>query len=108
MSTQGTHFKGPLTVKQAQSLTGPGVINTSDGRTLITTTGADAYTLADAPTEGQEKTIIMVGFVGIATITPANLLGFTTIALDAVGDSVQLIFTNGSWAVAGGNAATLA
>lgn len=108
MSTQGTHFKGPLSLKSNQSISGPGALNTEYSNVLITTTGADAFTLADAPTNGQEIYILMVVDGGDATITPANLRGGTTITLDAVGDAVTLVFIDGSWSVKGGNGAAIA
>ena len=44
----------------------------------------------------------------IATITPTNLDGGTTITLNAVGDTVLLIFNDGAWQVIGGNGAVVA
>lgn len=102
-----THFSAPLALTSRQDISGPGAVNVTSQTTAITTTGADAFTLADG-TEGQTKFIYMVVDGGNATITPTNLLGFATITFDNVGDSVILIFSNGSWAVLGGNAAALA
>lgn len=102
-----THFSAPIAFTSVQNISGPGAIDVTSAKTLVTTTGADAFTLADG-TEGQMKQIIMVAFGGIGTVTPSNLLGFSTIAFDAVGDSVNLMFTGGNWCVIGGNAATLA
>ncbi|MBT5188128.1 MAG: hypothetical protein HOM01_15070, partial [Kordiimonadaceae bacterium] len=42
----------------AQSLSGPGAANVTDKTTLVTTTGADAVTLADGVYVGQKKIII--------------------------------------------------
>lgn len=98
-TTEGLVFADPT---NAQSLTGPGAINITQPITLITTTGADAYTLA-AGTAGQYKNIAMIGDGGDATITPTGLIGGTTITFDAVGDTVQLFATGAGWLVVGGN-----
>lgn len=85
-----------------QAISGAGAINVTTKRTDITTTAADAYTLANG-TAGQIKKIVMVVDGGDATITPTTLLGFTTITLSAVGESVVLQYGTGGWAIIGGN-----
>jgi len=102
-----SHFSGPLVVTSAQSLSGPGAINITDYTTKITTTGADALTLADGE-EGQNKVITMIADGGDGTLTPSNLSGGTTITFGDVGDTVHLLFTNGSWVVLGNNGAVIA
>lgn len=100
-------MSGLLIESSLQSISGAGAINTTTFRTNITTTGANAYTLANG-TVGQIKVITMVVDGGDATITPTTLLGGTTITLDAVGDSVTLQYGVGGWAIIGGNGYVLA
>jgi hypothetical protein len=90
-----------------QASSGAGAIDVTSPVTQVTTTGADALTLADG-VEGQTKTIVMVGYVGDGTLTPDNLAGGTTITFNAVGDSVQLLFTNDSWYITGSNSVVVA
>ena len=82
--------------RTVQNITGPGAIDLTSGVTFITTTGTDAYTLADG-TEGQVKIIIMKVNGGNATITPDNLVGYTAIRFDAVIDNVQLLYGSTGW-----------
>lgn len=102
-----THFSGPLALTSTQLLIGPGAVNTVSSTTLITTTGADAFTLANG-TDGLIKTIVLEVAGGAATLTPDNLAGGTTLTFAAVGDSVVLLFAGGSWYVTGGQGAVLA
>ena len=82
--------------KSVQNISGPGAISLTTGVTFITTTGTDAYTLADG-VEGQFKIIIMKVDGGNATITPDNLVGWTSIRFDAVIDNVQLLYGSTGW-----------
>ena len=91
----------------SQELSGPGAINVTSAVTLLTTTGADAFTLAAGTTFGQLKTIILITDGGDATITPTGLQGGTTITLSAAGESVQLLYAGG-WIVLGGNGFVIA
>lgn len=90
-----------------QALSGPGAVNLTDPITTVTTTGADALTLADG-VAGQIKYIVMIVDGGDATITPTTMLGGTTIKLDAVGQGVTLVYTASGWVVASNNGATIA
>jgi hypothetical protein len=89
-----------------QSLSGPGAINLTDPITTITTTGGDAFTLANG-VAGQIKYVVMIVDGGDATITPTTLLGGTTIKLDAVGQGVTLVYTASGWVVASNNGASV-
>lgn len=102
-----TNLGGLFVVSGVQTISGAGAINVTQNRTDITTTGANAYTLANG-TVGQIKTIVLVVRVGDATITPTTLLGHTTITLNAVGDSVVLQYGTGGWAIIGGHSYTAA
>ena len=73
---------------------------TGDGAT----SAAAPVTLADGA-NGQIKTIINVSTSGTnaITITPANLRGGSAVTLNAVGETVTLIFKNSNWNVMGGH-----
>ena len=79
-----------------QNITGPGAISLTTGVTFITTTGTDAYTLADG-VEGQMKIIIMKVDGGNATITPDNLMGFTAVRFTDVNNSVMFLYGSTGW-----------
>ena len=68
--------------------------------------GGDIFTLADG-TIGQVMTICMLSATGIATITPTNLLGGTSVTMNAAGETVMLRFVDTSWYIVGGNAYTV-
>ena len=94
---------------------------TTDGSTALTlditsqTTevnalgGAGTCSLADGA-EGQTKIIINTASSGteIVTITPTNLRGYTSVLLNAPGETVMLMFKNSSWNILGGNGYTTA
>ena len=82
--------------KSVENITGGGAISLTTGVTFITTTGTEAYTLADG-IEGQIKIIIMKGDGGNATITPDNLVGYTAIRFNDVEDSVQFLYGSTGW-----------
>ena len=104
-----------LGLKQAvQSITADGSTATAvNVTTAITTINATSAThtcaLADGA-DGQIKTIINVSTAGTnaITITPTNLRGGTTLTLNAVGETVMLLFKNSRWNVIGGHGYTLA
>lgn len=71
--------------------------------------GGDIFTLA-AGTKGQEVYIFTNSATGTATITPAGLIGGTSITFNAAGDSVCLKYlptnaaeTTFAWVITGGN-----
>jgi hypothetical protein len=64
--------------------------------------GGDTFTLADG-VEGQIMTIAMASSTGVATITPTNLRGGTSVTFNAAGDSVVLQFIAAEWNILGGN-----
>jgi len=69
--------------------------------------GGDIFTLA-AGTPGQEVYIFTNAATGIATITPAGLIGGTSITFNAAGDSVCLKYlpiaaNSYKWVITGGN-----
>ena len=64
--------------------------------------GGDTFTIADG-TVGQVKMIMLLSATGVATITPANMAGGTSVTLNAAGDSVIFCFTGTEWYIMGGN-----
>jgi len=81
-----------------QTISGPGAINVTTLHTEITTTGADAYTLANG-VAGQIKTIAMVVDGGDGTVTPTTFANGTTITFDDVNDSITMIYGTNGWQV---------
>ena len=99
--------QAPDTVTSASTI----VDVTSAITTIASGASALPLTLAVGTSAGQLKFITMItDGGGTATITPTNLLGFSTIALDAVGDSCTLLYLNSTsgWAVISNNNCTLA
>jgi len=104
-----------LGVKQAsQTITADGSTTTAvdvlSAITEITATSAThAGGLADGA-DGQVKTIINTSASGTnnVVITPSNLRGYSTITLNAPGETVTLLFKNSNWNVIAGNGYALA
>ena len=89
------------TIHGVQNLTGSGsteVINLTDTVTLLTTTGAQAFSLANG-TEGQIKIISMKSDGGDATVTPATFVNGTSITFDSVNDTMTLLYQSTGWIV---------
>mgnify|MGYP001165437885 CR=1 FL=1 len=82
--------------KTVENISGPGAISLTTGVTLITTTGTDAYTLADG-TEGQIKIISLKVKVGNATVTPDNFINGTSLLFNNVEDTVILLYQSTGW-----------
>jgi hypothetical protein len=64
--------------------------------------GGDIFTLADG-VAGQIMYIMLTSSTGVATVTPTNLAGGTSVTLNADGDSVILMFMDTEWFILGGN-----
>ena len=91
-----------------QTLSGAGAIDLVTGVTEVTTTAADALTLANG-TVGQIKIIVMKVDGGDGTITPVTFAGGTTITMNDVGDSVMLTYaTTIGWVLVANNGCTIA
>jgi hypothetical protein len=89
----------------AQTLSVGGAANVTTAVTLVdATSGTRAITLADGA-DGQIKTIIDTATSGTnaITITPTNLRGFTSVVLDAPGETVTLMFKSSKWNIIGGH-----
>ena len=85
-------------------------VNVTTAITEINATSA-THTCAIADgSDGQIKIILDTASSGTnaITITPANLRGFSTITLNAPGESVILLFKNSNWNVIGGHGYVLA
>ena len=81
------------------TLSGAGAIVLTDNRVDFTSTGVgQALTLANGVI-GQELKIVHVVDGGSGILTPTTLLGYTTITFNDVGDSVELQFGTGGWAI---------
>ena len=104
-----------LGLKQAsQAITADGSTATAvDVTSAITEINATSAThtcaMADGA-DGQIKTIIDTATSGTSaiTITPTNLRGYTTITLNAPGETVTCLFKNSNWNVIAGNGYVLA
>ena len=104
-----------LGLKQtSQTITADGSTNTAvNVTTAITeinaTSATHAAAMADG-SDGQIKTIINVSTGGTnnIVITPTNLRGYTTITLNAPGETVTCLFKNSNWNVIAGNGYALA
>jgi hypothetical protein len=93
----------------SQSITADGstatAVNVTTAVTEINATSAThSCALADG-SDGQVKTIIDTSTSGTnaITITPTNLRGYSTITLNAPGETVTLLFKNSNWNIIGGH-----
>jgi len=77
-----------------QSLSGAGAVDLTNLITELTTTGANALTLADGTTSGQIKIINMIVDGGDGTLTPTTFANGSTITFDAVGESATLVWNS--------------
>lgn len=80
-----------------QALSGAGAVNVTTYYTAVTTTGADALTLADGTFPGQLKKIKMIVDGGDGTLTPTSLADGTTITFADAGDYVVLRWNGTEW-----------
>ena len=104
-----------IALKQtSQSITADGssttAVNVTTAVTEINATSAThSCGLADGA-DGQVKTIINTSTSGTnaITITPTNLRGYSTITLNAPGETVTCLFKNSNWNVIAGNGYALA
>ena len=92
-----------------QSLSGAGAVDLTNLITEVTTTGADALTLADGTTSGQIKIVNMIVDGGDGTLTPATFANGTTITFNDANDTVALLYANTiGWVVISNSGATVA
>ena len=103
-ATYGTSITGGV-----QSLSGAGAVDLTNLITELTTTGADALTLADGTTSGQVKIVTMIVDGGDGTLTPVTFANGTTITFDAVADSATLVWNSTiGWVATSVQGATIA
>ena len=92
----------------SQAITSSGSSSAADVTSAITevngTAAVETITLADG-SDGQVKIVLDTATAGTyaQTITPSNLRGYTSVLLNAPGESVTLIFKNSNWNILGGN-----
>jgi hypothetical protein len=92
-----------------QSLSGAGAVDLTNLITEVTTTGADALTLADGTTSGQIKIVTMIVDGGNGTLTPTTFANGTNITFDAVAESVTLVWNSTiGWVATSVQGATIA
>jgi len=104
-----------LGLKQtSQAITADGSTTTAiDVTSAITeidsTSATHSCAIADGA-DGQVKTVINTSTSGTnaITITPTNLRGYSTVTLNAPGETVTLLFKNSNWNVIAGNGYALA
>ena len=82
--------------KSVENVTGGGALSLTTGVSLIETTEAEAYTLADG-VEGQIKIISMKVDGGNATVTPDNYINGTSILFNNVNDTITLLYQSTGW-----------
>ena len=101
-------LSGAKTIATVQALSGAGAVSLDTLHTQLTTTGAQAQTLANG-VNGQIKIITMVADGGDGTLTPDTFANGSTITFNDVGDSVLLIYnTTGGWALVSNTGCTIA
>jgi hypothetical protein len=87
---------------------GAGAVPITAPTCLLTTTGANALTLADGAA-GQRLRIIMIVDGGDGTLTPTTKTGYSTITFNDASDSVDLEFcTTYGWIIVGSRGVTIA
>ncbi len=92
-----------------QSLSGAGAVDLTNLITELTTTGANALTLADGTTSGQVKIVNMIVDGGDGTLTPVTFANGTTITFDAVAESATLVWNSTiGWVATSVQGATIA
>ena len=92
-----------------QSLSGAGAVDLTNLVTELTTTGANALTLADGTTSGQIKIVNMIVDGGDGTLTPTTFANGTTITFNDVGESATLVWNSTvGWIASSTQGATIA
>ena len=94
-----------------QALTAAGAVSVTHAITTIATGAGNIALTLPAGTTGQVKFITMItDGGGVATLTPAILNGYATIAFGDDGDSVMLMYLDGTsgWTIISNQGCTLA
>ena len=82
--------------RSVENITGGGALSLTTAVSLISTTDAETYTLADG-IEGQIKVISMKVNGGNATVTPDNYVNGTSILFNNVNDTITLLYQTTGW-----------
>lgn len=90
-----------------ETIINSGTISLLTPDTLLRTTAASAYTLAEGR-EGQLKFIKLEQYGGNATIAVPDLEGGTTITMQDAGDFIYLKFLGGKWNILTNSGCTIA
>ena len=112
-SADATVVNGTLTntnvyIAGQSARSGAGAVPLTAPTCLLTTTGANALTLADG-VAGQRLRVIMVVDGGDGTLTPTTKTGYTTITFNDASDAVDLEFTTTyGWIIVGSRGVTIA
>ena len=99
-------FKTPY-VATPQALSGAGTANITAPITNCTSSGATQVVALANGAQGQVKICSHTVDGGSVRITPTNLDGGSYAELDAVGDTVVLLFNDGAWQIIGGHGYTV-
>ena len=83
--------------KSVENITGGGALSLTTSASIISTTGTEAYTLADGTVEGHVKIISMKVDGGNATVTPDNYINGTSILFNNVNDTIVLLYQSTGW-----------
>lgn len=103
----GTITASGTIIESVDTRSGAGAISVTKTTTKLTTTAADALTLADG-TEGQIKRIVMVSDGGDGTLTPTTKTGYASITFNDVADSLTLQFyATVGWMIVGNYGCTV-
>ena len=87
-----------------QALSGAGAANLTTSISNCTSTGAgQVVTVANSTQAGQIKIVTHTVDGGDVRVTPATLDGGSYATLDAVGDTVVLLWNDSAWQIIGGN-----
>ena len=93
----------------SQAITGDGstvsAIDITSAITEVNATSANAPCSLANGSNGQVKTILNISSANTntITITPTNLRGYTSVELNAPGESVTLMYKNSAWNIIAGN-----
>lgn len=80
-----------------QALSGAGAVTVDEYYTAVTTTGADALTMADGLKIGQLKKVQLIVDGGDGTLTPATFADGTTVTYADAGDYAVFMWTSNGW-----------
>lgn len=88
----------------SSNITGDGTLTISGGVSTIGVriTGTNNVTLPNG-SRGQKIMIYVTDNLGVNTTISGSFLGYSTVTLTAIGESVQLLYSPSGWVIIGGN-----